>query len=95
MPPEAPGGTAPCARCGYRLLSEQPRCPECGTWVSASPLLRHADPEWLARLSLGGRLASIGGFVAMLGLLFGRMAGAFIRDLVPIAWPVDPATLFG
>jgi hypothetical protein len=63
--------------------------------VSASPLLRHADPEWLARLSLGGRLASIGGFVAMLGLLFGRMAGAFIRDLVPIAWPVDPATLFG
>lgn len=93
MPPAMSGGTTPCARCGYRLLIDQPRCPECGTWVSSSPLLRHADPEWLARLSLGGRLAHIGGVVALLGILFGRLAGAWIRDQIPIVWPVEPSVL--
>ncbi len=47
-----------CRRCSYNLrgLSEEGRCPECGTPVGLSTqgdLLRFADPDWLESLARG------------------------------------------
>ena len=50
-----------CRRCSYNLrgLTNDRRCPECGTPVGLSThgnLLRYADPDWVERLSRGGKL---------------------------------------
>ena len=50
-----------CIHCGYNLrgLTNEGRCPECGSPVDDSlrgNLLRHADPDWLDRLRFGASL---------------------------------------
>jgi hypothetical protein len=102
----------PCRRCGYNLrgLPHAGLCPECATPVAlsvASNLLRHADPEWLAKLVLGLRVTFWGGAIGLMAFLsrsclVGRgLASALIDSaaglaLVYGAWLItapDPAAI--
>jgi hypothetical protein len=63
----------PCIHCGYNLRSLLPdqTCPECGAAVEPSlrgDALRHANPRWLRRLTVGMTCIVIGqiAFVALL-----------------------------
>lgn len=63
----------PCRRCGFLLvgLAVEQACPECGLEVRRSlteDRLVHADPDWLALVSRGLRVALVG---IIVGVAFG------------------------
>jgi len=65
LPPDQPiEFDVACQRCTYNLRGLRPdgRCPECGAPIHvslASELLQFADPAWLKRLALGGRIVQV------------------------------------
>ncbi|MHC4609534.1 MAG: hypothetical protein ACYS7M_04225 [Planctomycetota bacterium] len=69
-----------CRRCGYNLRGLTPAmaCPECSTPVGESvhgDLLAYADPDWLDTLRRGTVLKLWSILVAIVGAVFGAIAG--------------------
>lgn len=82
-----------CLHCGYNLRSLLPSqtCPECGEAVEPSlrgDALRHANPRWLRRLTVGmiciviGQMAFVAFCTGGLGWLY-----FWLSDILEIPWP--------
>lgn len=75
-----------CVHCGYNLrgLAYDHRCPECAKPVAGSlrgDVLKHADPDWLAKVRFGCGLK-------LWNIVFGILAGIAGVALVAVGFPV-------
>lgn len=104
-PAEPIANDVACRRCGYNLrgLSQNGRCPECGTPVGLSlhgDLLRFSDPRWLETLRTGINAILIGIGLMILAVIVSIVAGAVSRGRPGllsnlVSWASGIVTLIG
>jgi len=95
-PPESVLNDLPCRTCGYnlRMLATSCVCPECATPVVKSlrsELLREADPNWLATMHIGCKLAYTGIWAAWISIIFFQIFR--FKPINTFAMPAAAATI--